>query len=137
MPFEATVTYYNRNDIDLFVQDGNEAMYVETTPLQNLTPGDRVLVRGKTRESFHPDVLGESITRLYPGVLPTPVQASFPTLIRAELDCMRVTVHATVRSADIGTFGNLHGIFLKLAIDGGLYRSDRRQQRHPCAPRPA
>ena len=117
--FEATVTYYARNDVDLFVQDGNEAVYVETTPLQDLTPGDRVLVRGKTRDSFHPDVLGEKITKLHSGVLPTPVKASFPTLIRAELDCMRVSVHATVRSADIGTFGNLHGIFLKLAIDGG------------------
>jgi len=117
--FEATVTYYARNDVDLFVQDGNEAVYVETTPLQDLAPGDRVLVRGKTRDSFHPDVLGEKITKLHSGVLPTPVKASFPTLIRAELDCMRVSVHATVRSADIGTFGNLHGIFLKLAIDGG------------------
>jgi len=117
--FEATVTYYTRTGVDLFVQDGNEAIYVETKPLQNLAPGDRVLVRGKTRDSFHPDVLGSNVTRLHPGVLPTPVQASFPQLIRAELDCMRVTVHATVRSADVGTFGDLHGIFLKLVIDGG------------------
>src|ERR1700677_4856974 len=117
--FEATVTYYTRTGVDLFVQDGNEAIYVETKPLQDLAPGDRVLVRGKTRDSFRPDVLGEGVTRLHPGALPAPVQASFPQLIRAELDCMRVTVHATVRSADVGTFGDLHGIFLKLVIDGG------------------
>jgi diguanylate cyclase (GGDEF)-like protein len=117
--FEATVTYYTRTGVDLFVEDGNEAIYVETKPLQDLAPGDRVLVRGKTRDSFHPDVLSTNVTRLHPGVLPTPVQASFPQLVRAELDCMRVTVHATVRSADVGTFGDLHGIFLKLVIDGG------------------
>src|SRR5580658_11304432 len=28
--FEATVTYYNPTDVDLFVQDGDEAIYVET-----------------------------------------------------------------------------------------------------------
>jgi diguanylate cyclase (GGDEF)-like protein len=117
--FEATVTYYTRSGVDLFVQDGGEAIYVETRQLQDLTPGDRVLVRGRTRDSFHPDVLGDSVTRLRHGVLPPPVEATFPQLIRAELDCMRVSVHATVRSADVGTFGDLHGIFLKLVIDGG------------------
>jgi hypothetical protein len=47
--FEATVTYYTRTGVDLFVQDGGEAIYVETKPFQDFAPGDRVLVRGKTR----------------------------------------------------------------------------------------
>ena len=37
--FEATVTYYNRSDVDLFVQDGDEAIYVETKPYENLLSG--------------------------------------------------------------------------------------------------
>jgi diguanylate cyclase (GGDEF)-like protein len=118
--FEATVTYYNRTDLDLFVQDGSDAIYVETKPNQDLSPGDRVLVRGKTRESFGPDVLSESVTRLHSGVLPEPVTADFARLIRGELDCMRVRVRATVRSADPLNVGNSHGIYLKLVIDGGF-----------------
>ena len=117
--FEATVTYYTRTGIDLFVQDGGEAIYVETRPFQDLTLGDRVLVQGKTRDSFHPDVLSSSVTRVHSGTPPVPVPASFEQLIRAEMDCMWVSVHATVRSADVGNFGDLHGIYLKLLLDGG------------------
>lgn len=50
--FEATVSYYNGTDLDLFVQDGSEAIYVVGQPNQDLAPGDRVLVRGKTQGSF-------------------------------------------------------------------------------------
>jgi diguanylate cyclase (GGDEF)-like protein len=117
--FEATVTYYNRSDVDLFVQDGGEAIYVETKPDEDLVPGDRVLVRGKTRDSFTTDVLGEDVTVLHHGELPTPVAANFGQMIRAERDCMWATVRATVRSADRVNFGQMHGIFLKLLMDGG------------------
>ena len=47
--FPATVTYYVRGNVDVFVQDGNNAIYVETTPDQTLVPGDQVLVVGTTR----------------------------------------------------------------------------------------
>ena len=117
--FEATVTYYNKSDVDLFVQDGNEAIYVETKPNQNLVPGDRVLVRGKTRNSFTPDVLSDNVTRIQSGNPPKPVAADFESLIRAELDCMRVTVHATIRSADLVNFGTMPVTYLKLIMDGG------------------
>ncbi len=117
--FEATVTYYIKNQIDLFVQDGDDAVYVEAKTNENLVPGDRVLVRGKTRASFSVDVLGENITLLHHGAPPDPVQASFASLIRAQLDCMRVTVRATVRSADTVNFGTMHGTYLRLLMDGG------------------
>jgi diguanylate cyclase (GGDEF)-like protein len=117
--FEATVTYYNKSDVDLFVQDGGEAIYVETKPNENLFPGDRVLVRGRTRDSFTPDVLSTSITLLHHGALPDPVPADFEQLIRAQRDCMRVAVHGKVRSADTVNFGTMHGIYLKLLMDGG------------------
>jgi diguanylate cyclase (GGDEF)-like protein len=117
--FEATVTYYNRSDVDLFVQDGGEAIYVETKPNEDLVPGDRVFVRGKTRDSFTPDVLSDSITMLHHGAPPDPVEADFEQLIRAQRDCMRVVVRAKVRSADTVNFGQMHGIYLKLLMDGG------------------
>jgi len=121
--FEATVTYYSNafaaTDVDLFVQDGDEAVYVEAKPNQNFLPGDVVLVRGKTRASFRPDVLSESVRKIRSGSLPKPVEATFQQLIRAEFDCRRVTVHATVRSADKVDYGNLPGVDLKLLMDGG------------------
>jgi diguanylate cyclase (GGDEF)-like protein len=117
--FEATVTYYNRSDVDLFVQDGEEAIYVETKGYENLAPGDRVLVRGKTRDSFTTDVVSESVTVLRHGTLPKPVAADFQQLIRAQRDCMLVSVRATLRSADLANLGNLHGTYLKLLMEGG------------------
>ena len=62
MAFEGTVTYYattdvnGASDVDLFVQDGNEAIYVQTKPNQALALGDRVLVKGKTRDSYRTDI---------------------------------------------------------------------------------
>jgi diguanylate cyclase (GGDEF)-like protein len=117
--FEATVTYYNPSDVDLFVQDGGDAIYVETKRNEALAPGDRVLVQGRTRESFTPDVLSDNVKVLRHGAPPTPEAADFEQLIRAERDCMWVSVHATVRSADIVNFGNMHGAYLKLLMDGG------------------
>jgi len=118
--FEATVTYYSRSDVDLFVQDGGEAVYVLTQPNEDITPGDRVLVRGKTRDSFTPDVVSSSVTVLHHGALPAPVSADFRQMIRAERDCMLVKVRATVRSVDTVNFANMHGVYLKLLLDGGF-----------------
>jgi diguanylate cyclase (GGDEF)-like protein len=118
--FEGTVTYYNSGDVDLFVEDEGDAIYVETKPNQELELGDRVLIRGKTRDSFGLDVLSDSVTVLHHGEPPTPVAADFNELIRAHLDCMRVTVQGTVRSADTVNFSNLHGASLRLQMDGGL-----------------
>jgi diguanylate cyclase (GGDEF)-like protein len=117
--FEATVTYYNKSDVDLFVQEGGEAIYVETKPNEGLMVGDRVLVRGKTRDSFTPDVLSDNVSLLHHGDPPKPLATEFERLIHAELDCMLVTVHATVRSADRVNFGNVHGIYLRLLMDQG------------------
>jgi diguanylate cyclase (GGDEF)-like protein len=118
--FEATVTYYNRSDVDLFVQDGADAIYVETQPNQDLVPGDRVLVRGKTRKSFNVDIVGDAISVLYHGTVPAPATTDFVHLIRGEMDCRLVSIHATIRSADIFNFGRGHGIYLRLLTDGGI-----------------
>jgi len=117
--FEASVTYYKKGDVDLFVQDGDTAVYVEATPNLGLATGDRVLVTGVTRASFRPEVKAENVTFLRHGSPPDPVNASFQQLIRAELDCRRVTVRAVVRSANIVMDGGLQNIYLQLQMDGG------------------
>jgi diguanylate cyclase (GGDEF)-like protein len=117
--FEATVTYYSRSDIDLFVQDGDAAIYVSTNTKASFVPGDRVLVRGKTRASFRPDVVSDSVTILRHGVLPKALPASFDQMIRAEYDCRRVTVRGVVSSADTITDFDRHNLYMRLRMDGG------------------
>ena len=116
---EGTVTYYMRGNKDLFLQDGNLAVYAEVPLDANLVPGDRVLLRGKTRASFRPDLLADSVTFLHHGAPPAPLPANFKQMVHAELDCMRVTVHGVVRSADIVTDANLTSIYMQLLVDGG------------------
>jgi len=117
--FEATVTYYSPSNVDLFVQEGGEAIYVETKQNEVLAPGDRVVVTGVTRASFTTDVLSQSVKVLSHGTLPKPMSADFGQLIRAERDCLRVSVRATVRSADAVNFGDMQGVYLKLTMDQG------------------
>ena len=125
--FEAAVTYHIPGDEDLFVQDGGLAVYVEAPKNVAPKPGDRVLVRGKTKASFRPSVVAESVTVLGHGALPEPLPASYTQLVRGDLDCMRVSVRGKVRSADLVTYGTAEtgaygkevNIYLELLIDGG------------------
>lgn len=117
--FEATVTYYRDVGFDLFVQQDSEAVYVYYKQYAGLVPGDRVLVRGKTQDSFNPVVISDSVTLLRHGDPPRPIQADFDRLIRAQLVCMRVTVHAVVHSADLVWSDNGRQIYLQMLIDGG------------------
>lgn len=117
--FEASVTYYQKGNIDLFVQDGDAAIYVQSTPNGNFKTGDRVLVRGKTRASFRPEIVAQSVTLIRPGIAPAPVPADFGQMIRAEMDCRRVTAHARVRSADLVVDNGLTSLYLQLLMDGG------------------
>lgn len=117
--FEATVTYYKKDNIDLFVQDTDTAIYIETVPGLNLGTGDRVLVEGTTRASFRPEILAKRITVLHHGELPPPVNADFAQLIRAELDCRRVTVRAVVRAANPFSDGSSKSGLLDLLMPGG------------------
>lgn len=115
---EGTVTYYDSDRV-LFIEEGDSAIYVQTKPEQNLLPGDRVLVRGKTHMDFRPDVYSDEVKLLGHGSLPPALPVDFGKLIRTEHDCMLVSVRATVRSADIVTDGQLPRIFLELLTDGG------------------
>ena len=99
--FEATVVYSRGYERLLFVQDSGVAIFVTPPTTASLLPGDRLLIKGDTQQSFRPLVVASDITLLHHGVLPTPKPATFGELIRAEFDCQLVTVHAKVRAADV------------------------------------
>jgi diguanylate cyclase (GGDEF)-like protein len=119
--FQADVTYFRGYQHELFVQDGQEAIYVQATTGAALVPGDRVLIKGTTQASFRPLVLSSDITLLHHGDLPKPVAATFEGLIQAQFDSMLVTVHGTIRSADIDRSAGVNGrsATLRLLTDGG------------------
>jgi len=118
--FTGTVTYYKKGDVDLFVQEGDTAIYVETTPNRDFTTGDQVLVIGTTRASFRPEIKSDKIVYLRHGVAPPPVRANFDQLIRAELDCRRATIQGIVQSANVVTDSNIQSIYLQILMDGGV-----------------
>jgi diguanylate cyclase (GGDEF)-like protein len=117
--FEATVTYYDPGLPGLWVQDGGVAVYVEAFTRATLAPGDRVLIRGTTQNSFRPIVVSSDVTRLGQGALPKAEPASFGDLISGNRDCLRVVVRATVRAADPVAYANRRIIDLQLLMDGG------------------
>jgi diguanylate cyclase (GGDEF)-like protein len=117
--FEGTVSYYNKSDIDLFIQDGDLGIYVQTIMGAGIALGDRVLVRGHTRDSFRTDILGDSVTVLNHGTPPKPLTANFDQMISSQLDCRRVTARAVVRSADMVVDGNRYNLYMHLLMDGG------------------
>jgi diguanylate cyclase (GGDEF)-like protein len=118
--FEATVTYFRSYERVLFVQDGDAAIFVSTPTTSQLTPGDRILVRGTMQESFRPFVKADEILILGRAPLPKPIQATFDEMIRAEMDCKLVRVRAVIRSADLWTSPNFlrTTTYLKMLVDG-------------------
>jgi diguanylate cyclase (GGDEF)-like protein len=129
--FEATVTYYRGYEKTLFVQDGETAIFVLATTNLKLTPGDRILIRGVTKESFRPIVVSSDLTLLHPGSLPQPVPASFAPLIQSKLDCRYVTVRGLIRLAADGSSSGRHVTQFELALKGGEIKVTVDQGVHP------
>jgi diguanylate cyclase (GGDEF)-like protein len=117
--FQATVTYYRPYEQTLFVQDGDLAIYVRPSVPAHIVPGDRVLIKGTTHESFRPFVAATSIVRVAHGSLPTPLPATFEQLIRAQFDCRLVTVHGTVRNIDLGQSSDVPSISIQMRTESG------------------
>ena len=117
--FEATVTYFPGYEKLLFVQDGDVAVFVLATTNAKLVPGDRVLIEGTTQSSFRPIVVSNSVTLLRHGAVPEPAPATFDELIRAQYDCMLVTVRAVIRTADLRVNSNVRVTYLQMLTDGG------------------
>jgi len=99
--FEATVAYSRGYEHLLFVQDGDEAIFVRPPTGDGLPVGDRVLIEGKTRQSFRPIVIASTVRVLRHGPPPKPLPATFEELIRGQHDATLVSIRATVRAADL------------------------------------
>lgn len=117
--FEATVNYFRESGALLFVQDGDAAIYVLDIVNTPLLPGDHVLVRGHTEASFHPIVVSDNVSLLRHGVPPKAVSADFTGLIHGERDCMSVTVHSVIQSADLMMDDKVQVTYLQMIVDGG------------------
>jgi diguanylate cyclase (GGDEF)-like protein len=119
--FDAIVTYYRVSNRDLFVQDGDNAIFVHFQGPLHLAPGDRVHVQGATHGSFHPYIEAKSVAVVGHGPLPAAAEATFAQMIRGGMDCRLVTVHALVRSADIvpGSLASAEpSTYLQMLVDG-------------------
>ncbi|HTX76497.1 MAG TPA: GGDEF domain-containing protein [Terracidiphilus sp.] len=118
--FEATVTYYRDYDNDLFVQDGDSATYVVAMVGLHLVPGDRVLITGKTQDSFRPIVVASSVARIGHGPLPKAIPVTAAELFSAQRDCRLATIRGIIRSADMRWTGaGKRNLYLQVLIDGG------------------
>jgi diguanylate cyclase (GGDEF)-like protein len=124
--FEATVVYSRGYENLLFVQDGDASIFVRPPVNAALTPGDRILVRGTMQASFHPLVVGATVTVLHHDPLPAPAPATFEELIRARYDSRLVTVHAVVRAADLvmSTSAPVISSRLQLLAEGGHFEAN-------------
>ena len=117
--FEATVTYIRDYEATLFVQDGDDAIFVMYTGPAALRAGDRVLIRGTSQPSFRPIVNSNDIVLLRHGGLPEPQRATFAEMIRGGMDCRYVSVRGMVRSAAVTLSSGHHVTQLELVMDGG------------------
>ena len=119
--FQATVTFFRGYQKNLFVQDGKDGIYVKASTDLKLVPGDRVLVKGITRDSFGTDVISTDITLLGHGALPKPAQATFDGLIQNRFDSVLVTTRGIIQSANLDPPSSDHpqGTTLRVLLDGG------------------
>jgi diguanylate cyclase (GGDEF)-like protein len=124
--FQATVGYSRGYENLLFVQDGDDAIFVRPPGHLQLTPGDRILVKGVTQGSFRPIVQGEIIELIRHGELPKPLATTFEELINAKHDSMVVSFRAKVRSADLvaSQTPSGHSGRLQLLADSGHLEAD-------------
>ena len=98
---EAIVTYCRPQVNDLFVQDGNQGIFIETTAKQHLLPGDRVRITGTTRWGYSANIKSNDITLLAHGKLPKPLPAHYEQLIQGTFDSNFITVQGVVHTADL------------------------------------
>lgn len=117
--FEATVTYFREFSNSLFVQDGNEGVYVQALTGLHLRPGDVVEVRGHTSLGFNPMVRSNAITLLRHASLPVPAEATYSSMVRGDFDCRYATIRGTVIAANQSLSAGHPYSRLELRVDGG------------------
>jgi diguanylate cyclase (GGDEF)-like protein len=125
--FEATVTFFRSYEQTLFVQDGDQAIYVQATSNLELLPGDRVQISGKSQMGFSPYVSSSNIVLLHHGVQVPAQLTTFDDLLAARYDCRLVSVWGVIRSADMVSRNDVRGpnlpmhrsVRLQVLTDGG------------------
>ena len=117
--FDATVIFYRSYEGTLFVQDGDNAIYIQPNKTYNLTPGDRIHIHGTTEESFRPFVGNAAITHIGRAAMPPAPLADFESLVQATYDCRYVRVRGRVLSADIVQSSDRPSTNVQLLTDGG------------------
>jgi diguanylate cyclase (GGDEF)-like protein len=125
--FEATVIYSRGYENLLFAQDGDDAIFIRPPSGTQLSPGDRVEVRGKMQPSFRPVVNATSVTLLHHGAPLPSKPATFVQLIQSHFDSMLVTVHARVRAADLIASNGANPVRsarLQLITEGGHFEAN-------------
>ena len=119
--FEGTVVFYRGYEGNLFVEDGDAAIYVQYPKDAHLVYGDRILVHGTTQASFHPLVNANDIKVLRHNDVVKPIPASYGDMISGRLDCMLVSVHGIIRTTDmeLSSRASIPTIILNMLTDGG------------------
>jgi len=117
--FTATVTYFRSYEKTLFVQEGDWGVYVNATTDLNLVPGDKVLVKGVSDDSFHPIVISSQLQRVGHGLLPEPVKAGLAPLMEAIYDCRWVEAQGRVVLAERDLTSGRPITHLVLRMNGG------------------
>jgi diguanylate cyclase (GGDEF)-like protein len=116
--FEATVTYFRWYTRELFVQDGDSAIFVYLGKDAKVAPGDRVRVRGFMQPSFRPVVQSSDVTLLRHGSMPSSVTVNYNDLIDLKYICRRVTLHAQVQSVNLTYSSDHRSTYMHLRADG-------------------
>lgn len=123
---EGTVTYSRPQVHNLFVQDRDQAIFIETTTTQKLSPGDRVRISGTTHWDYNANIVSNDITVIGHSALPKPQQANFEQLIRGQFDTKLVRVRGTVHAADMNepVGDERASATLKVLTDGGFIEAE-------------
>jgi hypothetical protein len=87
-------------------------------------------VRGRTYSAFRPWVMGDSVTLLHHGPVPSPAPTDFDELIRATRDCTMISVRAVVHAAD-PAWGANGPTYLQMLTSQGGHRGCYGKTRRP------
>jgi len=131
---EGTVTYLDEDwPSGLIVHDGTAGQfvlyaqpYLSAHPRLPLHAGDRIEVEGHTvRGGFAPNVLPSLVRRLGPGRLPEPRRLPYTQLVTGRYDCEYVEIAGIGRRAWLNE-PPAGGLFLEVAVEGGIVRASLR-----------
>ncbi len=98
----AIVTYYEPTEGQVFVQDPTGGLYIASpSNPPALNPGDAVLIRGTTVNSYSINVKATEMRFEHPAQFPQPVPVTWRDLLQKSIDCRYVTIAGKVRSATL------------------------------------